>query len=217
MRLDLNRKPEAVWVSFDEFCGRGDGKTREFKTPIPPAEAREVLVMSDFQVLAPDGRYIMRNDKDGTILKDEPDGYKLEVRPGDELWIVFDRPRAFDARVNVSGLGREVGDAFKILPMTDTLQRTLGEAMPENIRRPKKREDATDADQMEAGRINFMGLVMDWRGIVSSDGTPVPCDEASKKAFLNTKNAQFFGLFCRQRALALQEEAIHSHEADSRD
>jgi hypothetical protein len=97
------------------------------------------------------------------------------------------------------------------------LQKKLSEAMPENIRKPKKREDATDTEQSEAGRINFMGLVVDWMGIVSADGKPVPCDDDSKKAFLNSKNAQFFGVFCRQRSLALQKEAIHSHETDSKD
>lgn len=217
MRLDLNRKPEAVWVSFDEYCGRGDGKNREFRTPIPPAEARELLVMRGFEIMAPDGRLIMRNDQGGGILKDEADGYTLDTRPEDELWIVLDRPPAFGERVNVSGLGRQVGDAFKILPMSDALQKKLSEAMPESIRNPKKRVDASDADQSEAGRINFMGLVVDWAGIVGADGQPVPCDDESKKAFLNAKNAQFFGLFCRHRSLALQREGIHTHEADSRD
>ena len=217
MRLDLNKKNEGEWCSFNEFCGRGDGKLREFKTPIPPAEAREILVMRDFEMLLPDGRLIIYNDKNGGILKDEADGYTLDVRPEGELWIVFDKPPAFGQRVNVSGLGRKVGDAFKILPMTTVVSKKLSEKKPESLRKVSKRADILDTDLEDAGRLNFMELVVDWVGVCDGAGAPVPCNEETKKGFINETEGLFFGMFVTNRAKALRAERISRHEGDSRD
>jgi hypothetical protein len=214
MRLDLNRRPEGVFCSFNEDCGTGDGTNLEFKVPFPAAEARSVLVLRDFGMIAPDNRLVEKNELDGTILKDVPDGYRLEER-GDELWIVFDRPPAFDVRVSVSCLGRQVGDAFKILPMTTVLQKRIQEKQPASLR-GRDRNAVSILDLQEAGRVSFMELVVDWTGV--TDGkNPLPCDTENKKLFIDQSDAMFFGLFVSNRAAAIRAERINEFAKDSSD
>jgi hypothetical protein len=153
MRLDLVKKPEGEWVSFNEKCGKGDGTTKEFKVPFPASEARSLLVMRGFEMVASDNVLVVKNEKDGTILKEDPDGYKLETR-GEDMFIVFDIAPALDVRVSVSCLGRQVGDAFKILPMSTLLQKKINDKQPAIFRAPaKEREKVTANDLQEAGRV----------------------------------------------------------------
>jgi hypothetical protein len=218
MRLDLNKKPDGVWASFNEHCGEGDGKTTEYLTPIPANEARSVLVMRDFEFLSTENRLILKNEKDGTILRDEPDGYRLETRGENELWVVLDQPLGREVDLSVSGLGRQVGDAFKILPASTYLQQKIREKQPAVFRGPlKDREKATQQDLQEGGRVNFEHFVVDWFGIKGEDDSPLPCDEKHKKLFLDQKDAQFFGIFVSNRASAIRAEQIRSHETDSSD
>ena len=218
MRLDLNKKPEGVWCSFNEKCGTGDGGTKEYKTPIPASEARSVLVMRDFEFLSTENRIVFTNEKDGTILKDEADGYKLETRNETELWIVLDRPLGREVRLSASGLGRQVGDAFKVFPMSTNLQQKIREKQPAIFRAPAKdRDKATQQDLQEAGRVGFMFLVEDWVGVNGADGTPLTCTPETKKAFLDEKDAMFFGLFVSHRSAAARTEQITSYSKDSLD
>lgn len=214
MRLDLSRKQTGEWASFNESCGSGDGQNCEFKCPFPAAEARSVLVLRDFGMIAPDNRLVEKNEMDGTILRDIADGYRLEER-GTELWIVFDRPPAFDSRVSVSCLGREVGDAFKILPMNTVLQKKIQEKQPASLR-GRDRNAVSVLDLQEAGRISFMELVEDWTGI--TDGkNPLPCNTENKKLFMDQSDAMFFGLFVSNRAAAIRAERINTFGKDSSD
>jgi len=218
VRLDLNRKPEGEWASFNEFCGKGDGVTKEWKTPIPADQARSVLVMRDFELLSTENRLVIKNEKDGTILRDDPDGYALETRGENELWVVLDQPLGREVELSVSGLGRQVGDAFKILPASTYLQQKIREKQPAIFRGPMKdREKATQQDLQEGGRVSFEVFVVDWYGIKGGDDAPLPCDEKHKKVFLDQKDAQFFGIFAANRASAIRAEQIHSHEKDSSD
>jgi hypothetical protein len=217
MRLDLNRKPEGVWASFNETCGTGDGVTKEFKTPIPASEARSILVMRDFEFLGADQRIVVKNEKDGTILSDEPDGYKLETRNETELWVVLDRPLGREVKLLVSGLGRQLGDAFKVLPMTTLLQQKIREKQPAIFRAPAKdRDKTTQQDLQEAGRVGFEYLVVDWIS-VDTGASPPPCTSENKKAFLDQNDAMFFGLFVSNRSAAIRAEQITSHSKDSSD
>ena len=217
MRLELNRKPEGEWASFNEFCGKGDGETREFMTPIPASQAREILVTRAFEFLTPDQRRVEKNEKTGEILSDVGDGYTLSTRNEDELWIVFDRPVPFGARVAVSGLGRQVGDAFRILPMTSAIQKQLEEKQPENLRKREKRKDATIADLRQSGSTTFMDLVADWHGITDENGNALPCDEKTRSAFLSQTDSVYFGMFVTHRSAALRAERMNSFAVDSRD
>ena len=101
--------------------------------------------------------------------------------------------------------------------MTTTMQKKLSEKAPESLRKQSKRNDVTDTDLQDAGRVNFMDLVIDWTGICNAEGAPVPCNEETKKNFLNETEALFFGLFITNRAKAIRTERITGHEADSRD
>jgi hypothetical protein len=215
MRLDLDKKPQGEWASFNEGCGTGDGTTLEFKVPFPPADARSLLVLRDFAMVLPDNRLVEKNELDGTILKDEPDGYRLEERNG-ELLIVFDRPPAFDVRVSVSSLGRQVGDAFKILPMSTVLQKKIQEKQPASLR-GRDRNAVSVLDLQEAGRVSFMELVVDWTGITDGADKPLPCDTENKKLFLDQKDAMFFGLFVSNRSAAIRAERINEFAKDSSD
>jgi hypothetical protein len=217
MRLDLNKKPEGDWTSFNEPCTPvlGDGINKEFKAPIPAAEARSVLVMRDFFMMATDNRLKETNEKDGTTLRDDPDGYKLETRGEDELWIVTDRAPAFGARMSVSGLGRKVGDAFLVLPMSTVLQKRIEEKQPASLRKRDKNAVSLQ-DLQEAGRVSFQELVTDWAGIEGETG-PLPCTPENKKAFLDQKDALFFGLFVSNRAGAIRTERMNSFQKDSSD
>jgi hypothetical protein len=213
MRLELIKKPEGEWCSFNEACGTGDGGTKEFKTPIPAAEARSVLILRDFLMTAPDNRLVMMNEKDGTVIKDDADGYKLETR-GVELWVVFDRAPGFGTHISASGLGRKIGDAFLILPMTTVLQKRIQEKVPLSVR--KREKDISLMDLQDGGRINFDVLVVDWIGI-EGDAGPIPCDPITKKAFLDQMDAMFFGYFVMNRASAIRAERINALPKDSTD
>lgn len=217
MRIDLFKKPEGTWCSFNEFCGTGDGATKEFKTPIPAADAKSVLVLRNFDFVAPDGRLVTMNDKDGTIIKDEADGYHFETRDGD-LWVVFDRAPALNVRVSVSGLDREVGDAFKILPMSTLLGKKISDKQPAIFRGPAKdREKVTSNDLQEAGRVSFDLLVVDWRGVTDMDDKPLPCTSENKKLFLDNADAMFFGLFASNRASEIRSARINAFDQNSSD
>jgi hypothetical protein len=217
MRIDLLKKPEGTWCSFNEFCGVGDGVTKEFKTPIPAAEARAVLVLRNFDIVPPDGRLVAMNDKDGTILRDEADGYRLEPREAD-LWVVFDRAPALNVRVSVSGLGRQVGDAFRILPMSTVIGKRIADKQPAIFRGPARdRDKVTSNDLQEAGRVSFSELVVDWAGITDGDDKPLPCTSENKKIFLDNADAMFFGIFASNRASAIRAERINSLDKDSSD
>jgi len=217
MRLDLMKKPEGTWCSFNEFCGKGDGATKEFKTPIPAAEARAILVLRNFDLASPDGRIVTMNDKDGTILKDEPDGYHFETRD-EALWVVFDRAPALGTRISVSGLGRQVGDSFKVLPMSTLLGKKISDKQPAIFRgSPKDRDKVTSNDLQEAGRVSFEMLVVDWSGVTDMDDKPLPCTSDNKKAFLDNADAMFFGIFASDRASAIRAERINTFESNSSD
>jgi hypothetical protein len=215
MRLDLIKKPEGEWASYNEFCGIGDGVTKEFKTPIPPKEARSVIVLRGFNIVPTDNRIVTMNDKDGTILKDEADGYKLEARE-DDLWVVFDRAPAFETRVWVSGLGRKVGEAFFVLPMNTILQKKIQEKQPAALK-GKDRDKATVLDLQDAGRVSFEAIVTDWTGVNDQDGQPVPCNAEMRKKMLDDQDAFFLGFFASNRSSALRAERMQAHAKDSSD
>lgn len=218
MRLDLMKKPEGVWASFNERCGTGDGVGKEFMAPFKASEARSVLVLRNFDIAASDGRLVTMNDKDGTILRDEPDGYHFETRNEDEFWIVFDRAPVLNAKIWASCLGREVGEAFKILPMSTLLGKKINDKQPAIFRGPAKgRENVTSADLQEAGRVSFSELVVDWMGVKDPSEQPVPCTPESKKALLDNMDAMFLGIFASNRASAIRAENISGFEKDSSD
>lgn len=175
-----------------------------------------------FELLTPDNRIISKNEKTGEILKDEADGYRLETRggteevKGDELWIVFDRAPAFEVRVSVCGLGRKVGDAFKILPASPAIRKKIFEKGPASLRKPGAK-DATEMDAVEAARLTFQELVVDWSNVTGGDGATLPCDEVHKKLFLEQKDAMFFAMFVSDRAAAIRAEGINSLDTDSSD
>jgi hypothetical protein len=217
MRIDLMKKPEGTWCSFNESCGTGDGVNKEFKTPVPAAEARGVLVFRAFDIVQSDGRVVTMNDKDGTILRDDKDGYRLETRET-ELWIVFDRAPALGVKVWVSCLGRQVGEAFNILPMSTLLGKKIAEGQPAIFRGPAKdRVNVTSNDLQEAGRVSFMELVTDWTGVDDVNGNPIACSAASKKSLLDNMDAMFLGIFASNRASAIRAERIQGLDKDSSD
>jgi hypothetical protein len=218
MRLDLLKKPEGTWCSFNEVCGIGDGVKTEFKAPFPASEARSVLVLRNFDTVQSDGRLVAMNDKDGKILKDEADGYRFETRNETELWIVFDRAPALDVRVSLSCLGRKEGDAFCILPMSTLLGKKIASLQPAIFRAPaKERANITSNDLQEAGRVTFMELVTDWTGITDMAGAPLVCNLDNKKTFLDQSDAMFFGIFVSNRSSAIRAERINAFSQDSSD
>src|SRR3974377_116056 len=172
MRLDLIKKPEGTWCSFNEFCGTGDGAAKDFKAPFSSSEARSVLVLRNFDLVQPDGRLVTMNDKDGTILRDEPAGYRFETPEDDTLWVVFDRAPALNVRVSMSCIGRRVGDSFKVLPLSTVLGKKISDKQPAIFRGSvKDREKVTSNDLQEAGRISFDMPVVDWPGITDGEDT----------------------------------------------
>lgn len=233
MRLDLIKKSAGEWCSFNEACGIGDGVTTEFLTPIPAAEARAVLVMRDFAMTTPDAQLDEKNELTGVVTH-TPDGYKLDTRtskgfitegdpasvaeamrnPPGELWIVFERPPTFGTRVSVSGLGRKIGDAFRVLPMSTVLQRQIEEKQPASLRK-RDPKAVSLSDLQDAGRISFTFLVTEWFGIEGEAG-PLECNAENKKAFLDQKDAMFFGLFVSNRSSAIRAEGINSFSNDSK-
>jgi hypothetical protein len=219
MRLDLIKKTEGTWTSFNEPCGTGDGVTKDFKTPILVSEARSVLVIRSsrtFEMMDPANRLVRFNERDGTVLSDEPDGYKLETRGEDPyLWIVLDQALAFGFHVSVSCLGRKVGDSFKVLPMGSALQKRIYEKKPAIFRKRDNKAAPDDQDVAELGRVTFQELVVDWSNIYGDD-SPLPCDTEGKNTFLSQKDAGFFGLFVSNRSAELRAEGMNSFATDSK-
>jgi hypothetical protein len=212
-------RPEGVWVSWNEPCGVGDGSRTEFPLPFPAAEARGLLVMSDYGTVEPDGRF-RETDIEGKILRDEPDGWTIAAgndptaEPGK---IVFQRPRRVGARVSVSALDRKVGDAFKILATDSLLTKKLDELMPKEMKGRKRNEVPTLPPVQDYCRLAFTELVTNWSGITDGAGAPLPCTAANKKTLLDRTDAIAFGMFVLERSRTIQRERLAGFEASVQD
>lgn len=216
MKISLDgKRPEGEWASFNELCGIGDGQKATFAVPVPASEARSLLFMRDYSTIEPDGE-LRRLDADGKTEDVKPDGYKLSAE-GDALSITFERPPKLGARISCSGLGRKVGDAFKILSMTTSLAKKLDEKLPPEMKK-RKRDDIPNLPAIqETCKATFMELVEDWTGIMDGDGNPIPCDPANKKLLLEKTDAITLGLFVAERARAIQRERMSGFETAVRD
>lgn len=209
--------PEAVWVTYGEGVGKGDGKTREFELPITPLEAHSLQIIVGGQAMREDGRRIIEEDREsGRIVRDEEDGWKIENReegdpPKARLFVVFDKPPKFGVPITCSVIGRETKDsilAFKILPTTRSVQEVFGKKHPQATKdlrlvslRKKKLADLEDKPLQAFFDDVFDTLVTDWRGVVEEDGSPVPCNAETKKAFLSQQDlSALFGLWVSGRS-----------------
>ena len=207
MRISME-KLEGEWCSWSEPCGRGDGKRTEFQTPFPSREARGLHVMRDFTILPPNFQRRILNP-DGSLLRDEPDGYATSTTgPDDPVTITFEQPVPLDMHISVSVIGRQPakGEAFKVLPMTDTLAQQLDEKLPPSLRRRKTRDDVIMPEIQTMYRDSFQRLVVDFSGFVDGKGDPIPCNEATKKKLIDVLGSVALGAFARDRAVTLQRE-----------
>jgi hypothetical protein len=211
-------RPVGVWCSWNEFVGTGDGTKTEFTLPFTAAEARGLLVTSDYATVEPDGVFRVL-DTDGKVLRDEPDGWALVADPDPEkpAKLIFQRPRRHGARVAVGVLDRHVGDSFKILGMDTLLSNKLDAEMPKDLKGRKRDELAKLPSVVEMCRLAFMQLVTDWTGITDENGNPKPCDPAAKKLLLDRTDAIAFGMFAMERARTIQRERLAGFEASVRD
>ena len=211
-------RPEGVWCSWNEPVGTGDGTKTEFTLPFSFAEARGLLVTSDYGTVEPDGKF-RETDPDGKIIRDEPDGWTVAAAgaPDEPAALTFQRPRRFGARVAVGALDRKVGDAFKILAMDSVLSKRFDELTPRELKTRKRDELAKFPAVQEFFRMVFMELVTGWSGITDGDGSPLPCDATNKKVLLDRTDAIAFGSFVIDRARTIQRERLAGWEASVRD
>jgi hypothetical protein len=215
VRISLDgRKPEGEWCSFNEPCGKGDGKKVAFQTPFPAKEAKSLHFMRDFIIVAPDN--IRRvADLDGNLLRDEPDGYTLTwpTNVDEPVTVTFDKAPSLDERISCSTVGRrpEKGEAFKVLPMTDTVAQKLDEKMPPELRKRKREMNASLPAVQEMYREAYRLLVVDCHGIVGDDGQPLDFTSPFvKKAILDTLGSVLLGSFAMDRARILQRDKASS-------
>jgi len=207
-------RPSGEWVSWNEPCGIGDGTNTSFPLPFPAKEARGLVVTRDLVAIEPDATFpVVETNEDGKrITVQKPDGWKLD---GD--FIVFDRAPRFGARVAVSCIGRQVGDAFKIYGQDSTISKKLDELMPPELKNRRPNDVAKLPAIQTMCRVAFMELVSDWAGIMDQDGNPVPCDDAGKKRFLDLTDVVTFGLFVMDRSRAIQRERVAGFEKSVED
>lgn len=221
MKISLDsRKPEAEWASFNETCGSGDGVTTEFETPFPAKVARSLHVMREYSVLAADAVYRVL-DPDGKLVRDDPDGYRLDAAdPEKPIKITFQRAPRAGQPVGVSALGRippNGGVAFKILPLTDNVAKSLDAKYPPEFRK-RERQNVSLQPVQDWYREVFMQLVVDYAGFVDDAGQPHPAaDDRVKKAIVTELGAVVLGSFVYDRARALQQERISGLAAELRD
>jgi hypothetical protein len=209
VRISLDgKRPDGEWASLNEPCGKGDGVRVAFETPFAAKELRGLHVMRDFIIVNPEGVRRVQ-DLDGNLLRDEPDGYTVSTATEDgPVTITFQRPPALGQRISVSVLGRrpEKGEAFKILPMTDTFAKQLDEKLPPALRKRKRDENAMLPAVQDFYREAYNRLVIDCHGFLDEDGKPLEWGEPVKKAILNTLGALLCGGFAWDRATVLQQE-----------
>lgn len=212
MRINLSKRiPEGEWSSFNEPIGTGDGEKTKWTLPISAKEARGLLLMRDLEFLGPEGRRTEMQDGKSVEI---PDGFQTKETPEGELEIVMDRALRPGVKLSFCALGRKAGDSFKILPLTTVVAKKLDDAAPTGIRKRSKAGEMTGDDVRDSGRTSFQNLVVDWT-LKDEEDNPLICDEETKKAFLDQFDAGFFGLWARQRSVAIQAERISAHEADS--
>ncbi len=225
MRISLDgKKVEGDWCSFAETCGKGDGKTVEFKTPFPAKDARGLAVMRDYLIIEPDNVLRTLGD-DGKVTKEEPDGYFItQTDPESPLSITFQRPPRLGVTIGVSVIGHRPNvngserEAFKILPMTTVISKRLDELLPAELRNRKRDELARLPAVQDMCRSSFMTLVSDWQGFINdSTNEPIPCNDATKKVLIDQTDAVVLGLFASDRARAIQRERMEAQKNDASD
>jgi hypothetical protein len=220
MLISISRKLETEWTSVNEdLVGVVDGKNREFL--VPEDKPRELLILRDLIIVAPDSRIRERNTE-GTLIVDEPDGYSLTEREEGGVLVTFERAPRIGTVVGFCALGRrlETSVSFAVKPLTQVVQKHLeerGKPFQKRIKNRKAREeDTTLTEAVEPSREAFLELVQDWTG-VSDGGKPVDCTDDTKGAFLDQLTPLDSLAFCNivvERAVALQRERLRTREAD---
>jgi hypothetical protein len=209
VRIGLGgQKPEGEWASLNEIIGKGDGKRTVWETPFPAKEARGLHIMRNLNILpALNLRRVM--DPDGNLLRDEADGYQLSTTsPDAPVTITTDCPVPLGHFVGVSVLGRkpEKGQALKILPMTDPIQKQLDEKTPPEFRK-RKRDLNVMLDPVQVMyREAYNRLVVDAYGFSDENGDPHVWNDIVKRAILDTLGCVYLGSFAMDRATVLQQE-----------
>ena len=221
MLISISRKLETEWTSVNEdLVGAVDGKNREFLVPVE--SPRELLILRDLIIVAPDARIRERN-ADGKLVVDDPDGYSLDEREGG-VAVLFDRAPRIGTVVGFCALGRrlEGSVSFAVKPLTQVVQKHLeerGKPFQKRIKNRKAREEDTPlTEAVEPSREAFLELVQDWTGI-SDGGKPVDCTDETKGAFLDQLTPLDSLAFCNvvvERAVALQRERLRTRETDSK-
>jgi hypothetical protein len=209
VRIGLGgQKPEGEWASLNEIIGKGDGKRTVWETPFPAKEARGIHVMRNLNIL-PALNLNRVTDPDGALLRDEDDGYKLSTTsPEAPVSITFDKPVPLGHFVGISALGRkpENGQALKILPMTDPIQKQLDEKVPTEFRK-RKRDTNVMLDPVQVMyREAYNRLVVDAHGFSDENGDPHVWNDIVKRAILDTLGCVYLGSFAMDRATVLQQE-----------
>jgi hypothetical protein len=208
--LDSGR-PDGTWTSWNEAVGTGDGERKSWPLPFPVEQARGLLITQDFATVEPDGvtTTTTRDEEGKAVITKTPAGWHLD---GAGLLVLDVAPR-FGAKLAASALGREEGDAFKVYAMDSILSKTLDAKMPKELKGRKRDDIAGLPPVQDMCRLAFMELVSDWKGITDAKGNPLPCDDATKKVFLDRTDVVSFGLFVMERARAIQRERMSGFEA----
>lgn len=219
-------KPEAVWVTYGEGVGVGDGETREFKLPVTKDQAVGLQILVNGIVISEDRKKILEEDPEtGRAEKTEEDGWAVREREGGEVWVTFQKPPRLGARITCSVIGRgEDGKAlaFRIYPTVRVFQDQFAKRHTEVTKglrevgaKRKKFQDLDDNLLLKFFDDIFQTLLVDWRGVLDEDGKALVCDGETKKLFLSFQdNAATFGFWISSRSNDVRSYLMNRTEGD---
>jgi hypothetical protein len=172
----------ARWVAIHTL-GTGDGVRTDFDLP---ASEKPLLVLAGFYRINDERK---EKDDDGRSTKVT---MKATVTPGK---VSFENPVSPGTIVTALELDAEGETALKMLPASIGITEALQKAVDDR-RKDLKLKSVDDLPWLELYRLNFIKLVVDWAGMVDSDtNEPMPCNDETKKLFLDLYDGGIFGAF----------------------
>jgi hypothetical protein len=219
-------KPEAVWVTYGEGVGLGDGEAVDFELPVSKEQAVGLQILVNGVVIGEDRKKVLEEDPEtGKVEKSEEDGWTVREREDGKVWVTFQKPPRLGARITCSVIGRgEDGKAlaFKIYPTVRMFQDQFSKRHAEVTKglkdigaRKKKFSDLNDDLLVKFFDDIFQTLLVDWRGVLDEDGKPLPCEADTKKLFLQVQdNAATFGFWISARSNDVRAYLMNRTEDD---
>jgi hypothetical protein len=182
-KFSRNQKTTAArWVTIHTL-GKGDGIQQEFALP---ETANQLVVLAGFVRINDERK---EKDDDGKVTRVI---LKATIADGK---VTFEKPVNAGVIVTAIELDAEGDTSLKVLPASIGITESLTTAVEEK-RKALKLKTVEEIPGLDLYRLNFVKLVTDWHGMTDEDtNEPMPCNDDTKKQFLDLFDGGIFGAF----------------------